>query len=104
MSPMVRSLATALALTILTGGAAQAFPGFSRQAPPTPARLIWLDAAWEWIASRLPARLVGEPRTVPAGQKEGGMMDPDGLVVTVHSSVEFGTSLHGSLAGSGSGR
>jgi hypothetical protein len=87
MSSMVRSLAAALALTVLTGGAAQALPRDSRQEPAAArVRLVWLDAAWEWLASRL---LSGRP----AGEKEGGMMDPNGAVVSLDASVEIGLGL-----------
>lgn len=96
MTSKVRSLAAALALTVLMGGAAQALPRYSPQERTAPARLAWFDAAWEWIASRLlPSRPAGESRPRPAGEKEGGMMDPDGAVVSLQSHPEFGWTLGG---------
>jgi len=79
MSRLLRFLATSLVLICLTAGAAQALPVRPAFAVPEAGNV--LDAAWNWLVSRLrpegPApRQTGS--TPSQQQKYGCGIDPDG--------------------------
>lgn len=77
MSRLLRFLATSLVLICLTAGAAQALPPRPAFAVPEAGNV--LDAAWNWLVSRLrPAEPQRPRRDVSQQQKSGCGMDPDG--------------------------
>lgn len=67
MSRKIRCLAVALALALLSAGAAQAR---SLQIPPASAG--FLDSFWQWLAGH------SVPGLTALWEKEGSSMDPDG--------------------------
>ncbi|HSS76086.1 MAG TPA: hypothetical protein VLV54_05005 [Thermoanaerobaculia bacterium] len=67
MPRKIRCLAAALALALLSAGAAQARPLQSRSGSPG-----FLDALWQWLAVRY------APGLTAIWEKEGSSMDPDG--------------------------
>lgn len=70
MTRCFRSLATALALVLLTAGSAHAFP-LERSAPAGPAALI--DRLQEWLGS------LWTPQPFSSAWEDAGItMDPDG--------------------------
>ncbi|HEV7509914.1 MAG TPA: hypothetical protein VGS07_33890 [Thermoanaerobaculia bacterium] len=73
MSRKIRCLAAALALVLLSAGAAQARSIQSPSGSPG-----FLDALWQWLAGRY------APGLSAIWEKEGSSMDPDGR--TLHLS------------------
>ena len=94
MSPQIRSLAAALVLVLLTGGAAQALP---LSGTPFSARGEggFLDAAWDWVASLLPG-VQSKLSNDFSGSEAGGMMDPNGST-TEARQLDSGTSEEGGM-------
>jgi len=82
MSRKIRCLAAALALALLTAGAAQARPFHPESASPG-----FFDALWQWLAGRAPG-------LTSAWEKEGSDMDPNGR--TLHLSAPHPTTDAGS--------
>jgi hypothetical protein len=72
MSRKTRCLAAALALALLSAGAAQARSPLSRSGSPG-----FLDALWQWLAGRY------APGLTAIWEKEGSSMDPDGRTLHV---------------------
>jgi hypothetical protein len=75
MPRTIRSVALALALSVLAAGAVHARP---LTAHPAPAG--FLEALWQWVAPSLPHWSKEGSDMDPDGYttKEGGTMDPDG--------------------------
>jgi hypothetical protein len=72
MPHKIRCLAAALALALLSAGAAQA------RSPQIPsASSGFLDSLWQWLAGRY------VPGLTAIWEKEGGSMDPDGRTLHV---------------------
>lgn len=69
MQRTIRSFVLALVLLVLAAGTVQARP----LAVQHPAPAGFLESLWQWVASYLPHTL-----------KEGGTMDPDGVL---HNSL-----------------
>jgi len=67
MPRKIRCLAAALALALLSAGAAQAWSLKISSARPG-----FLDTLWQWLAGRY------VPGLTAIWEKEGGSMDPDG--------------------------
>ena len=74
MPRLIRSFAAALVLLVLAAGAAQA-----RTFAVRPASAGFFDSIWEWVSSYLPAWNKAGGTMDPDGLKEGGTMDPNGL-------------------------
>lgn len=82
MSCKIRCLAAALALALLSAGAANARPLQKRSGSSG-----FLDALWQWLTGR------SVPALTAIWEKEGGSMDPDGRM---HLSTPPATTNAGS--------
>ena len=80
MPRTIRSFAFALVLLVLAAGAAQARPLAVRPAP-----VGFFDSLWEWVSPYLPAWNKAGGTMDPDGLKAGGEMDPDGSRLQVPS-------------------
>jgi hypothetical protein len=72
MSRKIRCLAAAIALALLSAGAAHARSPQSRSESPG-----FLDVLWQWLAGRY------APGLTAIWEKEGSSMDPDGRTLHV---------------------
>lgn len=85
----LRSTAFAIALTLVTGTAAEALPLSGPSLPSLQGEESLLRSTWEWVSSLLTkaggmmdpdgTSLQNAGMMDPAGRDAGGMMDPDGL-------------------------
>jgi hypothetical protein len=81
MSRPIRWSATVVVLLCLAAGAAHALPlAQTRPEVAAPIFASWLEAAWEWLASRIwPAEAKPADQASPSVlQKDGGCADPWG--------------------------
>ena len=82
MSRKIRCLAAALALALLSAGAAQAQSPQSRSGSPG-----FLDTLWQWLAGRYSLSLT------TIWEKEGSDMDPNGRMLPLlapHPTTDAG--------------